>query len=738
MFYLVKVLIGRAVVALDRPFSYWSDDSSIRQGMRVLVSFGSSKSTIAFVLDDPETIEGTPEEYSTKTGIKISKVISKVDNEPLLDNNLMQLAKEVAVWYKSDLIKVLAAFLPPSLKPKDSALKKPQAKFADFAFALQENGVNLNKNELALYEKLSLEPDGIRTTHITAKASLKKLMDKGLAEIRSIPVSRIPQLIAKKLKDFTLTNEQQTVYDTVLCSPDKVFLLEGVTGSGKTAVYIRLCQEYLKQGKGALVLIPEITLTDHLADVFASYFGDSVSILNSSLSEARKYDEYIRINNGESKIVLGTRSAVFAPIKDLGLIIIDEEHSSAYKQDNDPFYDAITVAKMRGEKEGCKLLLGSATPRVIDKARAEKGIYHQLYMRQRYSKNQEKDLIMVNMNESNAFDPRVSSMVSIRLQKEITINLGKHEQSMILINRRGYSPVYICRDCNMTALCPNCGIPLNYHKRDDTLRCHHCGYKVTTYNYHCENCKGSSFTSLGYGTERVYEELKMLFPTAKITRLDSDIASKEVRHEVLSDFASGETDIIIGTQVIAKGHDFPKVTLAAILDADSSLRLPTYMANEETFDLISQFVGRAGRGDKKGRVLIQSYNPDNEVIQLAAKQDYATFYQYEMKQRKDYVYPPYVYLASITIKSVDQKKAIQVGDLVKNYLLKEIGGKKFNVYGPTAPYIPHINGRYYRDILIKYKNRDEANRILDGIKVLRLANKDTEISINMDPGSESL
>lgn len=738
MFYLVKVLIGRVAVALDHPFSYWSSDDSIHQGLRVLVPFGSSKSTIAFVIEEPIETEGTPEDYFKSTGIKLAKIIRKVDEEPLLDSQLMDLTKQVTRWYKSDLIKVLSAFLPPSLKPKESALKKPQGKFTDFVFALPESGQFISKNEGNLYDKIAKEHVGLKLSAISAKASLKNLVAKGLAEIRSVPISRIPQQIAKAMKGFDLTKEQQDVYDTILSSEDRFFLLEGVTGSGKTAVYIRLCEHYLREDKGALVLIPEISLTDRMADLFASYFGDAVSILNSSLSDARKYDEYLRINNGEAKIVLGTRSAVFSPIKNLGIIIIDEEHSSAYKQDNDPYYDAITVAKMRAEQNNCKLILGSATPRIIDKARAEKGLYHQLYMKQRFSKNQDKDIIMVNMNESNAFDPRISAMISTRLQQELTTNLTNHEQSMILINRRGYSPVYICRDCNTTALCPNCGIPLNYHKRDDSLRCHHCGYRTMTYQYHCENCQGTSFTSLGYGTERAYEELRMLFPKARITRLDSDIGSKEIRHEVLSDFASGETDIIIGTQVISKGHDFPKVTLAAILDADASLRLPTYMANEESFDLISQFVGRAGRGDKKGRVLIQSYNPNNTVIQLAARQDYATFYRYEMEERKSYLYPPYVYLTSISIRSIDRNRSMEVADQVKRYLLQEIGNRKFNVYGPTSPYIPHINGRYYQYILLKYKNRDEASQILDGIKALRLANKDAEIAINMDPGSESI
>ncbi len=738
MFYLVKVLIGRAIVALDRPFSYYSEDETITQGMRVIVSFGSSKETIGFVVEKPVKIDKSLEEYEKEEDMHLSKIIRKVDDEPLLDDSLLLLAKRIAAYYQSDLIRVFNSMLPPSLKPKNSALNKPQGKFVDFVFANDYDYSLLSKNEKTLYFKIKENENGLRVSKITAKKSLENLLAKEALHKESIPVSRIPEIEAKELVPFDLTKEQNQAYNAIYQGKEKeTFLLQGVTGSGKTEIYIRLAETYLKENKGVLILIPEIALTDHMANVFASHFKDTISILNSSLGDSRKYDEYKRILSGESKVVLGTRSAVFAPIKDLGIIIIDEEHSSSYKQDNVPYYDAIKVAQLRAEIEGCKVVLGSATPRIIDKARAEHHLYTPIYLNTRYSKNQEKELIIVDMNHSDVLDPKVSSLISIPLQEEINKTLSRHEQVMILINRRGYAPTYTCRQCHSTAKCPNCNIPLSFHKRDNTLRCHHCGYHINSYEYKCE-CGSKDFSTLGYGTERAHEELKMLYPLAKITRLDSDISSNEVRHEVLQSFADGETDIIVGTQVIAKGHDFPRVTLAAMLDADGSLRLPTYLANEETFDLISQFVGRAGRKDLKGRVLLQTYVPDNQVIQLAAKQDYEAFYQMEMEERKRYQYPPYTYLAQITIKAMDSSYAQKVGDKVREYLLSAIGNKRFNVYGPTAPYIPHINGRYYRNILIKYKSPEEANEIFRGLKTLRLANKDAEILINIDPGNEGI
>lgn len=738
MFYLVKVLIGRSVSALDRLFSYYSLDGSIQAGERVIVSFGNSKETIAFVMEKPTEIDETIQDYESKNGIKLSKIIRKVDDEPLLDSNLMKLANQMSSYYKADLIKVLSAFLPPSLKPKNSALKKTQAKTIDYVFTLPFDIKSLNKKQKTLYSKIQENNDGVRKTSISAKASLSSLIEMKAVEIRAIPVSRIPELEAKKYREVTLTDEQMNVYESVINSDKKIFLLEGVTGSGKTEVYLKLIEHYLKMGKGVLMLLPEITLTDHMADIFYSHFKDTISILNSSLSDGRKYDEFKRIASGESKVVLGTRSAIFSPIKDLGIIIIDEEHSASYKQDNVPYYDAIKVALMRAENENAKVLLGSATPRIIDKARAERNIYQPLFMKNRFSQNQEHDLILVDMNESNNLNLRLSSFYTTRLIKEIQENLSKKEQTMILVNRRGYSPIYMCRKCQHVIRCPNCKIPLNYHKKQRVLCCHHCGYKLETYDLKCNSCDGHDFLELGYGTERAYEELKLLFPQAKIFRLDSDVSSNDVRHEILQDFSLGESDILVGTQVISKGLNFPNVTLAAILDADFSLRLPTYMANEDTFDLISQFVGRAGRALKKGRILIQTYSPDNKVIQLAAKQDYSSFYQYEMEERRKYQYPPYTYLCMITVKAIDQKNCCSIADNIAKYLKDNVKNYRINIYGPSVPYIPYQNGRYYRNLLLKYKSYEEISPLLDGIKVFRLSIKDAEIMINIDPGRESL
>lgn len=738
-FYLVKVLIGRKALSLDRPFSYWTEKENIHQGMRVIVSFGSSKEAIGFVVEEPQRIEKPLSAYEKETGIKLSLILSVLDETSLLTPALMEVANWISSYYHCDKISVLSSMLPPSLKPSLTALKKPQAKDIEMVYAVPiKVSLSLNSNESALYSKVKLHPEGVKKNQIGAKKALASLLEKGALEVRKVPVYRIPEIVLAKASPIDLTKEQEQVYNEVLSTSDSVYLLQGVTGSGKTEVYLKLADSVLRQGKSVLILLPEIALTDSLLNRFVSHFDETVSLLNSSLSDARRYDEYRRILSGESKVVLGTRSAIFAPLSNLGLILIDEEHSSSYKQDKAPFYDAIEVAKKRAALEGAKVVLGSATPRLIDRARADKGVYHLLRMNRRYSANQEKDLIVVDTNDPKVFDLKVSSLLTLPLIEEIKKTLALHQQVMLLLNRRGYAPAYYCRNCHALARCPNCSIPLSYHKREGILACHHCGYRCSVSDYECASCHGHDFIALGFGTEHVFEELRFLFPQAKILRLDSDVSSKNVRHEVLSSFADGEADILIGTQVIAKGHDFPRVTLAAMLDADASLRLPTYMANEETFDLISQFVGRAGRKDLKGRVLLQTLVPENKVIQLASKQDYETFYRLEMEERRKFQYPPYTYLTSIQVKALSLQRCEEVANMVRSYLLQAIGEKRFNLYGPSVPYVAHINGRYYRNLLLKYKNQEEASQILDGLKPLALGNKDVEISINVDPGAESL
>ena len=731
---IYKVLIGRSVASLDRLYSYISDLDDITIGERVILPFAKNKEEVGFVFDIEEV--NSISDYEKENNIKLSKIKSKVDSSPLLDSNLIELSKKIAQYYKCELISVISSFLPSSLKPKKSALNiSTEKKYVDYVFIsdLDISSCDLNTREINLYNKIKGHPSGIKKSSVNSKM-LEKLLLLKLVYIKSIERNKVPEIEAKNLAEFELTLAQKNIYDNIINSSEKEILLEGVTGSGKTNIYIKLIQHYLKENKGAIILVPEIALTDNFLALLTSYFKDNISILNSSLSNIRKYEEYIKIATGQTKVVLGTRSAIFAPVKNLDLIIIDEEHSSSYKQNSTPFYDARVVASFRSTIENCKVIYGSATPQILTKAKAKANVIKQLYLGEKFYENK-NNIHLVDLSNSVNYDLKLSSFFTLEVINAIRKRIENKQQTMILINRRGYSPIYICRDCHSVAKCPNCNIPLVYHKKDDTLRCHYCNYKILKNDYKCL-CGSSTFTSLGYGTERAYEEIKFLFPTAKIYRLDSDNSSSKNRHEVLYTFKEGEADILIGTQIIAKGHDFPKVTCGVIVDADNLLRLPTYLANEETFDLISQFVGRAGRNNIPSDIYIQTYLVDNKVINYASKQDYNSFYNYELEERKKYMYPPYVFLVQITLSSVSEKKLLEVASKIKNYLVVESNNKRINIYGPYLPYVSKINYRYYRQFLIKYKVYDEISPILDGIKSMKSNISDVSISINVDPGGE--
>ena len=731
---IYKILIGRNVSSLDRLYSYYYDNDDILVGERVLVPFNRNKEEVGIVLEIEEV--SSIKEYEKTNNIKLSKIHQKIDSFPLLDNNLLALSKKIASYYKSELISVISAFLPSSLKPKKGALNiSSTPKYIDYVLAndLDLSKLDLTKKDINLYNKIKANINGIKKSQLN-KNILSKLLSLSMVRIKQIPLSKVSEIEANNLRPFELTIKQKEIYDSIIQGKEKEYLLEGVTGSGKTNIYIRLIQHYLKDNKGIIILVPEIALTDNLLVLLTYYFKDNISILNSSLSNVKKYEEYNKIASGKTKVVLGTRSAIFAPVKNLSLIIIDEEHSSSYKQDSSPYYDARKVASFRKEIEGCKIVYGSATPQIMTKAKAEKGLIKQLFLKDRFYENH-NSIHLIDLSNNENFDLKISSYFTKKVIEAIKLRIEKKEQVMILINRRGYSPIYICRDCHLVAKCPNCNIPLVFHKKDDTLRCHYCGYKVLKSEHNCI-CGSNTFTSLGYGTERAYEEIRFLFPNAKLYRLDSDNSSTRNRHEVLYTFKQGEADILIGTQIIAKGHDFPKVTCAIIVDADNLLRLPTYLANEETFDLISQFVGRAGRNEKESDIYIQTYLKDNKIIDFASKQDYESFYKFEMEERKKYLYPPYVYLVQLTLSSVNEKKLLDFSLDLKNFLIVESNNKRINIYGPYLPYVSKINYRYYRQFLIKYKSFEEMSPILDSIKEMKSKISDINISINIDPGSE--
>ena len=513
-----------------------------------------------------------------------------------------------------------------------------------------------------------------------------------------------------------LTAEQAQATNAVDQAIDEkqaaTFLLEGVTGSGKTEVYLQIIQHALAQGKSALMLVPEISLTPQIVRQFKARFGDQVALLHSALSDGERYDEWRRIEKGDAQVVVGARSAIFAPIKNLGVIIMDEEHETSYKQEDMPRYHARDVAQWRGQYHHCPVVLGSATPSLESRARAQKGVYQWLRLTKRINGKDLPQVQLVDMRQAGRYAPTTD--ISQELATEIQKKLALNEQVVLMLNRRGYSSFLMCRECGEVIKCPNCDISLTYHKDTNSLKCHYCGHEEPVPQV-CPNCHSKAVRYFGTGTQRVEKELTELFPTARVLRMDVDTTRRKGAHErILDEFGKHHADILLGTQMIAKGLDFPNVTLVGVLNADTSLGLPDFRASERTFQLLTQVSGRAGRAEKEGNVLIQTYNPDHYAIQYAQRQDYEHFFGKEMQVRHQGGYPPYYYTIQITASARTEadaaQKMFQIRGEIVNYL-----SQNAVILGPTPQSIMRINNRYYYQLVIKYKNEPQLENYLQNL-----------------------
>ena len=726
---LVKILTEYTSLSLNRPFSYLYDkDKAIDVGFRVKVRF-NNRDIVGYVIEIEETNK-SEEQIKEETGLKLDYIEEVIDETPILNNDLLELADKVADYYLAPKIKVLQTMLPPSLSPRISSLKKPKIAYDAFVSILSEDEEGLTPKQIELLRFIKSEGKvlkrEIKSVSVLAKLLELKRVEIILEEKRRLAIPDYQERPAPKLND-----EQLNVIKEFNETNDKVYLLQGVTGSGKSEVYLSLSEKTLKEGKTVLMLVPEISLTPMMMEYFIRRFKKDVAILHSELTPAEKYDEYRKIARGECKIVVGVRSAIFAPLTNIGLIILDEEHVESYKQDTSPFYHAREVAIMRGEMQGAKVLLGSATPSLESRARASKNVYHLLKMEKRINKMPLPKTTIVNLADYHNID-RDSYIFSLPLRKALERVLTNHEQAILLINRRGFSSTVSCRSCGHMFRCPNCGISLTYHRTDRMLKCHHCGY-VDMYPDSCPECGSSYFLNTGFGTERIEEEIKKLYPEARTLRLDSDSAKIRTKiPSIIESFRKKEADILIGTQMIAKGHDFPDVTLVGIVLADIGLSMPTYRSTERVFQLITQAVGRSGRNDKKGEAIIQTYNPNNYAINLAASQNYDVFYVKEMGIRKLSNYPPYCYVVEIDILSAKEERAIEtaykISDIFNNAELENV-----SVLGPISPYVNHIGDMNLRSVVIKYRDYNLVKPLLS--KIVEHFNKISGISvtINIDP-----
>ncbi|MCM3518601.1 primosomal protein N' [Staphylococcus xylosus] len=572
-----------------------------------------------------------------------------------------------------------------------------------------------------------------------SKSSIDTLMRKGFVEKYDAIVERDPfeTRVFEQDQKQQLTDDQQEAYKSILESiqahRQRTYLLHGVTGSGKTEVYLQTIEEVLKLGRQSMMLVPEIALTPQMVLRFKRRFGDEVAVLHSGLSKGERYDEWQKIRDGKASVSVGARSSVFAPFKNLGMIIIDEEHESSYKQEDYPRYQARDIAQWRSQYHQCPLILGSATPSLETYARAEKGVYELLSLPNRVNQQALPEIEIVDMRTELSSGNR--SMFSEQLRKAIQQRLDKKEQIVLFLNRRGYASFMLCRDCGHVPQCPNCDISLTYHKSTDQLKCHYCGHQEVPPNK-CPNCESEHIRQVGTGTQRVEELLQEAFQEARIIRMDVDTTSRKGAHEkLLDDFGAGKGDILLGTQMIAKGLDFPNITLVGVLNADTMLNLPDFRASERTYQLLTQVSGRAGRHEKEGEVIIQTYNPEHYAIKDVQANDYTAFFNKEMNYRKMGKYPPYFFLINFTIAHKEMKKVMEASKHIHKILLQHLTDKAL-VLGPSPAALSRINNEYRFQILVKYKSEPalhEALKYLDDYYHDQYLKEKLSLKIDINP-----
>ncbi len=744
------IIIDQAHPSIDRIFHYSIPEKiadKIGIGYRVVVPFGRYNSRVeGYVMQLDEVIQVPLD--------KIKPIYRVLDTSPAILPQNIPIIRWMVDEYHCMTIEAIRCFVPPGVRSNMGKKYKKVVylQVRDRVDKCIAEIKNRSSYMAAILEYLKhrdgQDMDKIALATSAPPSSFKNLEKRGWIRIEEKEVYRDPwdgEHLPSTPFAFELTEEQKYAVDTIMDSlktdTHATFLLHGVTGSGKTEVYIRTVDEVLKKGKQAIVLVPEISLTPQTVKRFKDRFGDRVAVLHSRLSEGERYDEWRKIIRGEASIAVGARSAVFAPFSDLGTIIIDEAHDDSYKSDLRPKYNALDVAKKRCQLERAVLILGSATPSLEEYYSAINGEIELVELTHRVDKSSLPHVEIIDMRQELIRGNR--SMLSVDLYEGIDTILRRKEQAILLLNRRGYANFISCRECGWVAQCKRCAVSLTYHATERRLKCHYCGDQYT-YPHTCPNCNSRYIKQFGVGTQRLETQLLRYFPQARIARMDMDTTSKKNSHQrILSSFGKREYDILLGTQMIAKGLDFPNVTLVGVIAADASLNLPEYTSAERTFQLITQVAGRAGRGDKKGRVIVQTYEPDHYAIECATRHDYKGFYNYEIGIRRRFSYPPFVHIVKILLTNIEENVLIGnvkeleywIKDQIdKNPVLRE-GLVHIGAY--PAP-ISRIKGKYRWQILIKIRNEKCFLYAYHGLIDIMLEcynMSDDTISIDFNPTS---
>lgn len=713
---IAKVIVDVAHSEVDKVFDYISVDG-VNEGDRVLVPFGR------------QTIEGFVVGFSSASDLpyeKLKAIVKRLDDFSALSEETLKLAEFLRDTYHVPFALALRQFIPSELR--GGKVKEKTVLIVTLSdIPIEEMISSLKKSATAQIGIIETLAKTKRTgyTELSEKfgsSAIRTLEKRGFLTVTEEKSGRIPYTtLENSAKDVKLTPEQARAVYGIENTDKRTSLLFGVTGSGKTEVYLKLISNTLEKGKTAIMLVPEISLTPQMLRQLRARFRGEVSILHSKLSAGEKFDEWLRLKRGEAKIAIGARSAIFAPLDNLGLIVIDEEHDGSYEAENSPRYKTIEVAEERARLSGAKIVLGSATPSVESYDKAIGGEYYLAEMKTRINGKNLPEFIVADMRQE--IRRGNESIFSSDLKSEIDDCLKQGNQAIIFFNRRGYSRQVLCRDCGNVIRCENCDVALNYHKDQGVLKCHFCNatYKMPSA---CPECGSINLSYNGIGTQKVVDEIKRLFPSARLLRMDNDTTSgKEGHFKILKDFAEKKADILVGTQMVAKGHDFPAVTLVGILDADMSLYFSDYRSGERTYQLITQVAGRSGRADKKGKVVLQTYNPENEVLRFAINYDYVGFFEREKAVRKSTNFPPYSLVLRIMVEADDDKNAME-GLKEVYFRVKEVYERerdKFTFFNKMKCPVKRIKNKYRYEILMRIPPDDK--RLKDEIYNLALKDK---------------
>ena len=743
---IAEIIMNSSVRNLDRTFDYsipLDMENKVHIGSRVLVKFGNIK----------ELKEGFVVNIKEKSDFEV-KDIAKVEEKDFIDEPKVRLAEWMATRYFCNVSECIKLMLPPGTGTNnlENRAKEKTARFVRLV-------KNVDEVEIDIKNKILKSDKQIRALRTLAKideipskefeeiadvssAILKTLEKNGYVEFYEQVVERNPFVhkVISSTKNLELTDEQMKAYTAIEDAIDDMmnseFLLFGVTGSGKTEVYLQLIEKVLNMGKTSVMLVPEISLTPQTVDRFIARFGQSkIAVLHSKLSVGERYDGWYKIKNGEAKIVIGARSAMFAPVSDLGLIIIDEEHDTSYKSETTPRYNVKDVARYLAKEYSVPIVFGSATPDMDTYYRAKNGDIELLELTKRANNASLPNINIVDMREELKNGNR--SSISMKLYENIKQNLVDKKQTILFLNRRGYSTFIMCRDCGFVAKCKHCNIALTFHSKENKLRCHYCGYEVNPFNS-CPECNSKSIKYSGSGTQKLEEEINKIFPSAKNIRMDVDTVTKKNSHEdILNKFKNENLDILIGTQMIVKGHHFPNVTLVGVIFADGSLNIDDYRANERTFQILTQVAGRAGRDKDKGNVIIQTYNPDNLAIEYSKEQNYKIFYDTEIKIRKQLKYPPFCDIILIGFSSESENNVIKSAKFMYTKIKEKIINEKLPIilYKPVPAPIDKIKNKIRWRLIIKCKfDNNIINALNTSLKELEQQNiKNVKTIVDVNP-----